>query len=53
MFLGNRYQVQDPIGRGLMAIIYRGIDTQTDQAVAVKILKEVYIRVARALEQLM
>ena len=44
MFPGNRYQLLEPIGRGLMAIIYRGIDTQTDQAVAVKTLKEVYIR---------
>jgi serine/threonine protein kinase len=42
MFLGNRYQLQEPIGRGLMAIIYRGIDAHTNQVVAVKILKEVY-----------
>src|SRR6266496_1870719 len=42
MFLGNRYQLQDPIGRGLMSTIYRGIDTDTDRAVAVKMLREPY-----------
>jgi eukaryotic-like serine/threonine-protein kinase len=40
--LGNRYQLQEPIGRGLMAIIYRGIDTHTDQIVAIKVLRETY-----------
>ena len=25
-FLGDRYQLQDPIGRDGMAIIYRGLD---------------------------
>ncbi len=43
MFLGNRYQLQDPIGRGLMAIIYRCVDTQTNQVVAIKVLHEHYI----------
>jgi serine/threonine protein kinase len=40
--LGNRYQLQEPIGRGLMAIIYHGIDTHTDQIVAIKVLREIY-----------
>ena len=41
-FLGERYQIQDPIGRGGMATIYRGRDLRTDHIVAIKILREVY-----------
>src|SRR5579859_6869760 len=40
--LGERYQIQDPIGRGGMATIYRGRDLRTDRIVAIKILREVY-----------
>ncbi len=40
--LGDRYQLQDPIGRGGMATIYRGRDTQMDRVVAIKVLREVY-----------
>ncbi|HEX9135106.1 MAG TPA: protein kinase, partial [Ktedonobacteraceae bacterium] len=40
--LGDRYQLQDPIGRGGMATIYRGRDTQMDRIVAIKVLREVY-----------
>jgi serine/threonine-protein kinase len=40
--LGERYQIQDPIGRGGMATIYRGRDMRTDRIVAIKILREVY-----------
>jgi eukaryotic-like serine/threonine-protein kinase len=42
MLLGNRYQLQEPIGRGLMAIVYRGIDIHTDHVVAIKVLRETY-----------
>lgn len=42
MFLGDKYQLQDPIGRGSMATIYRGRDIQMDRAVAIKVLREVY-----------
>ena len=42
MLLGNRYQLQEPVGRGLMAIVYRGIDIRTDHVVAIKVLREVY-----------
>jgi eukaryotic-like serine/threonine-protein kinase len=42
MLLNERYQVQEPIGRGLMAVIYRGIDTYTNQVVAIKLLRETY-----------
>lgn len=41
-FLGERYQIQDPIGRGGMATIYRGRDLRTDRIVAIKILREAY-----------
>jgi serine/threonine protein kinase len=42
MLLNNRYLIQDSIGRGLMATIYRGIDIHTDQFVAIKVLRETY-----------
>src|SRR5260221_13421904 len=40
--LGERYQLQDPIGRGGMATIYRGPDLRMDRVVAIKVLREVY-----------
>ena len=40
--LGDRYQLQDTIGRGGMATIYRARDLRMDRAVAVKVLREVY-----------
>src|SRR5215470_10862338 len=40
--LGERYQIQDPIGRGGMATIYRGRDMRTDRVIAIKLLREVY-----------
>jgi eukaryotic-like serine/threonine-protein kinase len=40
--LGDRYQLQDPIGRGGMATIYRARDLRMDRVVAVKVLREVY-----------
>src|SRR5258707_10684872 len=40
--LGDRYQLQDQIGRGGMATIYRGRDLHMDSVVAIKVLREVY-----------
>src|SRR5947209_2720080 len=40
--LGDRYQLQEPIGRGGMATIYRGRDLRMDRTVAIKVLREVY-----------
>src|SRR5712671_3434722 len=40
--LGDRYQLQDPIGRGGMTTIYRARDIRMDRVVAVKVLREVY-----------
>src|SRR5258706_638394 len=40
--LGERYQLQDPIGRGGMATIYRGLDLHMDHIVAIKVLRDVY-----------
>ena len=40
--LGERYQLQDTIGRGGMAVIYRGRDLRMDRSVAIKILREAY-----------
>jgi len=39
---GKRYQLQDPIGRGGMATIYRGHDLRMDRTVAIKVLREAY-----------
>ncbi len=40
--LGERYQLQEAIGRGGMATIYRGHDMRMDRVVAIKVLREVY-----------
>jgi serine/threonine-protein kinase len=40
--LGDRYELQEPIGRGGMATIYRAVDLRMGRVVAVKILREVY-----------
>ncbi|HEV2471181.1 MAG TPA: protein kinase, partial [Chthonomonadales bacterium] len=40
--LGDRYQLQDHIGRGGMATIYRGLDLRMDRVVAIKVLREIY-----------
>ncbi|MFL5700772.1 MAG: Stk1 family PASTA domain-containing Ser/Thr kinase [Ktedonobacteraceae bacterium] len=40
--LGERYKLQEPIGRGGMATIYRGQDLRMDRVVAIKVLREVY-----------
>src|SRR5947209_7518975 len=40
--LGERYQLQDPIGRGGMATIHLGRDLRMDRIVAIKVLREVY-----------
>ena len=41
MLLNNRYQLQEPIGRGGMSIVYRGWDVSMDHIVALKVLREV------------
>ncbi|TMD87114.1 MAG: Stk1 family PASTA domain-containing Ser/Thr kinase [Chloroflexi bacterium] len=40
--LGELYKLQEPIGRGGMATIYRGQDLRMDRVVAIKVLREVY-----------
>lgn len=42
MLLNNRYQLQEPIGRGGMSIVYHGWDVRMDRVVALKILCEVH-----------
>ncbi len=37
--VANRFQLGDAIGQGSMGEVYRGLDTQTDQAVAIKLLR--------------
>jgi eukaryotic-like serine/threonine-protein kinase len=38
--LGSRYRVDEQIGRGGMADVYRGVDVVLDRAVAIKVLTE-------------
>jgi len=42
MFLGDRYELLEPIGRGNMATVYRGQVLGTGKIVAVKIFREAY-----------
>lgn len=42
MLLNNRYLIQSQTVHGQIAIIHRGIDTHTDQVVAIKVLRETY-----------
>ena len=40
--IGDRYEMQEPIGRGGMATIFRAVDLRMGRIVAVKVLREVY-----------
>lgn len=40
--LGGRYEIQEIVGIGGMAIVYRAVDLQTQKDVAVKIMKDEY-----------
>ena len=42
MFSDDRYQLQEPVGRGGMAIVYRAQDLRMERTVAIKVLREVY-----------
>ena len=42
---GDRYLLQEPIGRGSMATVYRGRDIRMDRVVAIKVLREIYSNV--------
>ena len=38
--LGNRYELVEKIGEGVMAIVYKDIDNKLSRLVAVKVLKK-------------
>ena len=38
--LNERYEIHEKIGEGGMSCVYRGVDLQTEQTVALKILKK-------------
>lgn len=42
--LGNRYELKEIIGVGGMAVVYKAIDSVDNKTVAVKILKDEYIK---------
>jgi serine/threonine protein kinase len=50
MLLNMRYLIQSTIGRGHLATIYRGIDTHTDQVIAVKVLRDTYSKDPRFIQ---
>ena len=39
---GDRYQLQDPIDRDGMSVVYRALDLRTDHIVAIKVLRDIY-----------
>jgi len=39
---GDRYQLQDPIGRGGISTVYRALDLRMGRVVAIKVLREFY-----------
>ena len=43
MLINNRYRIQEQIGVGGMAIVYRAIGEKLDREVTFKVLKEDYI----------
>ncbi len=40
--IGERYELQEPVGRGGMATIFKAVDLRMGRVVAVKILRDVY-----------
>ncbi len=40
--LGRRYRIQEPVGKGGLAVVYRGHDLLLDRPVAIKILQPPY-----------
>ena len=50
--IGSRFEIHEMIGQGGMGEVYRGIDTQTGEMVAIKSLKsEVVVRHPKMLER--
>lgn len=43
MLLNNRYQLQESLGRGGMALVYRGYDRTLERQVAIKILRQDFV----------
>src|SRR5258706_10470820 len=41
--IGDRYEPLDFVGEGTMGIVYRGRDTQTDNLIAIKVLKRDFL----------
>jgi serine/threonine protein kinase/tetratricopeptide (TPR) repeat protein len=51
MRVNGRYELHEPIGSGGMGVVYRGVDMQTGEAVAVKLLKPEAIAADPATEE--
>src|SRR5258706_5129247 len=39
---GDRYLLQDPVGRGGMSTVYRALDLHTGRVVSIKVLRDIY-----------
>ncbi|HUP55701.1 MAG TPA: protein kinase, partial [Methylomirabilota bacterium] len=42
--MGGRYRLEEPLGQGGMATVFRAVDTQLGREVAVKLLRSEYLR---------
>ena len=47
----NRYKIQEPVGRGMISVVYRGWDTVLHREVAIKVLRDIYSTDSKLVQQ--